>query len=173
MKNIYLTGFMGTGKSTVAQELSKLFQVSLIDMDKALTKQFGMTISKVFEEQGEGVFRRAEKELLTTLSKNEQPLIVSCGGGVVKDPENIGIMKSSGTVFLLTASPETLFERLKNDNERPLLQGRLSVEGISEMLLLRSAMYERAADRVIETDGLTPEKIARRIAIDVRDITML
>lgn len=173
MRNIYLTGFMGTGKSTVAQELSRLLQVGIIDMDKALTEQFNMPISKVFEEQGEGTFRRAEKELLKKLSKNEEPLIVSCGGGVVKDPENITIMKNSGTVFLLTASSETLFERLKNDNERPLLKGRLSVEGISEMLLERSTMYERAADIVIETDGLSPGDIAKRIAIDVHDVTML
>ena len=82
-------------------------------------------------------------------------------------------MKASGKVFLLTASPGTLFERLKDDNERPLLKGRLSVEGISGLLRERSLMYDKAADKVIETDGLSPDEIARRIAIDVSDIQML
>ena len=165
MKNIYLTGFMGTGKSAVAEALSGITGLPLIDMDKALTEQFKMPISKVFETQGEDLFRQAEKALLKDLAKKDS-LIVSCGGGVVKDNENIDIMKSSGTVFLLTASAETLFERLKDDDSRPLLKGRLSIEGIREMLSERSAMYERAADHVIETDGLSPIDIAKRISFD-------
>ena len=173
MANIYLTGFMGTGKSTVASALSGVLGMPVIDMDKALTKEFTMPISEVFKEKGEGAFRSAEKELLRKLSKSREPLIVSCGGGVVKDDENIALMKASGKVFLLTASPGTLFERLKDDNERPLLKGRLSVEGISGLLRERSLMYDKAADKVIETDGLSPDEIARRIAIDVSDIQML
>ena len=82
-------------------------------------------------------------------------------------------MKSSGTVFLLTASPKTLFERLKGDVSRPLLKGRLSVDGIRDMLAERAKMYEKAASQVIETDGLSPAEIAKRIVIDASDITML
>jgi Shikimate kinase len=165
MKNIYLTGFMGTGKSAVAEALSDITGLPVIDMDKALTEQLKMPISKVFETQGEDSFRRAEKALLKDLSKKDS-LIISCGGGVVKDDENIAVMKSSGTVFLLTASAETLFERLKDDDSRPLLKGRLSVEGIREMLDERSGMYEKAADYVIATDGLLPRDIAKRISFD-------
>lgn len=165
MGNIYLTGFMGTGKSTVAKALSDIKGFPVIDMDNELTLRFQMPISEVFEKQGEKAFRSAEKELLKELSKKDS-LIVSCGGGVVKDDENIEIMKSSGTVFLLTASPETLYERLKDDTSRPLLKGRLSVEGISGLHLERQKMYEKAADHVIATDGLTPPEIAKRILFD-------
>ncbi|MCR5211030.1 MAG: shikimate kinase [Lachnospiraceae bacterium] len=172
MKNIYLTGFMGTGKSTVAEALSDLTGLPCYDMDKLLTERFKMPISAVFEEKGEEYFRREEKELLKSLSEKTS-IIVSCGGGVVKDDENIAIMKSSGKVFLLTASPETLFERLKDDVSRPLLKGRLSVEGIRDMISERAEMYEKAASHVIETDGLSPAEIAKRIVIDATDITML
>ncbi|MBP5164448.1 MAG: shikimate kinase [Lachnospiraceae bacterium] len=172
MKNIYLTGFMGTGKSTVAEALSDITGLPCYDMDKLLTERFEMPISAVFEEKGEEYFRREEKDLLRSLSENTS-VIVSCGGGIVKDEENIAIMKASGAVFLLTASPETLFERLKGDVSRPLLKGRLSIDGIRDMLAERAKMYEKAASQVIETDGLSPAEIAKRIVIDASDITML
>ena len=94
--------------------------------------------------------------------------IVSCGGGVVLRNENVSIMKENGMVVMLTASPEEIYERVKNDNGRPLLQGRKNVETIRGLMERRRESYENAADIIIYTDGKTKEAICREIMNEVQ-----
>ncbi|MDE6929768.1 MAG: shikimate kinase, partial [Lachnospiraceae bacterium] len=93
----------------------------------------------------------------------EPPCVVSCGGGAVLRPENVRMMKASGVVVLLTARPETVLNRVKGDDSRPNLKGRMSAEGIAGLMEKRRLAYERAADLTVETDNRTPDQIAEEI----------
>ena len=149
--NIFLVGFMGTGKTTLSGFLKKHTGIEELDMDSTIEKQQGMTISKIFEEKGEPYFRSLETKLLVEL-QSKSGLLVSCGGGVVLREENVAEMKKSGLVVLLTAKPETILERVKNNDDRPLLRGNKNVEFIGDLMEKRRAKYEAAADIVISTD---------------------
>ena len=152
MKNIFLIGFMGAGKSTVAKELKEKLNMKLVEMDARIEHEQGMSISKIFEKSGESHFRDIESRLILTIG-DEGDTIVSCGGGVVVRPENIDYMKKSGVVVFLSASPETVYERVKDSTNRPILNGHMNVEYIAELMEKRRALYEKAADIRIETDG--------------------
>lgn len=161
-KHIYLIGFMGTGKSTVSRRLKNLMKVNEIDMDAAIVRENEMSISEMFEQFGEPYFRQKETAMLYKLARRH-PAIVSCGGGTVLRRENVDVMKKSGIIVLLTASPETVFERVKNGRERPILNGHMNVEYIKELMEKRREIYENACDVKISTDGKTPEEIAKEI----------
>ncbi len=160
--NIFLIGFMGTGKSTVAEYLQKHFSMPLIEMDETLEEREKMTIPEIFASKGEPYFRQAETELLREIQKSTN-VIVSCGGGAAMRPENVEIMKQKGKVVLLTASPENILERVKNDENRPLLKNRKTVEGIRELMEARRPFYEAAADLTVRTDTQPLEEICEEI----------
>ena len=90
--------------------------------------------------------------------------ILSCGGGAVLRPENVEALKENGVIVLLTATPETVYGRVKNGQDRPVLKGRMSVEGISGLMEKRRPAYEAAASFSVATDGRTPQEIAEEIA---------
>lgn len=163
MGHIYLIGFMGTGKSTVSRALSQLMKMNEIEMDQELADLFGMPIPAVFEKLGEDAFRERESAYIRSLAQTVSS-VISCGGGVVLREENVACMKQRGTIVLLTARPETVYERVAGNTERPLLQGHMSVEGIAELMEKRQQIYEAACDFSVATDGRTPEEIALEIA---------
>lgn len=160
--NIFLIGFMGTGKTTVSEELQKMLKMQLVDMDERIVQKQGMTISEIFEKYGEAYFRDIETEVLVELQKQGNT-IVSCGGGVVVRSENIGYMKANGKVVLLTAAPETVYERVRYSGSRPILNGHMNVEYIQELMQKRQVLYEAAADIVIATDGKSVANICQEI----------
>lgn len=162
MKNIYLIGFMGSGKSTVASYLSHNYNLNIVEMDQWIVEQEGMSIPDIFAQKGEVYFRDAETNLLIAVGK-EQDKVVSCGGGVVLRAQNVAEMKKSGYVVLLTANPETILERVGHDDNRPLLKGKKDVESIRDMMKNRQAKYEAAADFCISTDGKEMEEICKEI----------
>ena len=162
MKNIFLIGFMGTGKSSVGADLQKEYDMQLIEMDSLIEQEQKMRIPDIFQKYGEAYFRNLETELLRRIQEHEHQ-VVSCGGGVPMREENVTEMKKNGTVVLLTATPETILNRVKDDENRPLLKGRKTVEGIEELLVQRRDRYEVAADIVVETDGKDPKQIVREI----------
>lgn len=161
-KHIFLIGFMGAGKSTVAGELSRQLDIKQIEMDEYIVQEQGMSINDIFEKYGETYFRELETKLLTGL-KDQERVIVSCGGGVAMRSENVEHMKESGTIILLTASPETIFYRVKDSHDRPILNGNMSVEFICGLMEKRREYYEAAADIIIETDGKTAAQISEEI----------
>lgn len=162
MKNIFLVGFMGVGKSTIAKELKKLLDMKLVEMDARIVEEQGMSINEIFDKYGENYFRDIESKLVLDIG-DEGNTIVSCGGGVVLRPENVEHMKQSGKVVYLTATPESIFERVKNGNERPILNGNMNVEYIKGLMEKRKPFYEAAADIMIETDNKSIEKICQEI----------
>ena len=168
--NIFLIGFMGAGKSTVARELKKQLEMNYVEMDQLIVEQRGMAITDIFEEYGETYFRNLESNVLIELQKRKQT-IVSCGGGVVMREENTDHMKKNGRVVLLTAKPETIYERVKDSDERPILNNNMNVEFISGLMDKRKDRYEAVADITVATDGknvtqICEEIISKLIALD-------
>ena len=162
MANVFLIGFMGSGKSTIATCLAKNYGMDMIDMDQLIVEREGMSISDIFEQKGELYFRDAETNLLIQMQE-EQNKVVSCGGGVVLREENVQAMKESGQVVLLDAKPETILERVADDDNRPLLHGNKNVQFIRDMMKKRQPNYERAADFIIHTDGKSADMICKEI----------
>ncbi|MCR5295316.1 MAG: type I 3-dehydroquinate dehydratase [Lachnospiraceae bacterium] len=167
-KFLFLTGFMGSGKSTVAGYLGRSTGLPVIEMDSAIEEANGMPIRDIFSKFGQEAFRDMETEFLQKLS-GEKAGIVSCGGGAVLRERNLALMKSMGKVLLLTASPEVLLKRLLGEaDNRPNIKGKLSEEGIRDLLSERKSAYDKSADLIFETDDLTPEEISERILLAVR-----
>ncbi len=148
---IALIGFMGCGKSTVARRLHERYGIKVVEMDDVIEQKEGKTISKIFEEEGEEYFRQLETDLL--LSLQEETVIISCGGGVPMRDENVKAMKASGKIVFLDATPQTIYERVKNDHSRPLLEGKKTVEYIEELMKKRMDRYKAVADLMIQVDG--------------------
>lgn len=167
-RSIFLIGFMGAGKSTIARALQRELGFPLIEMDERIVKEQGMSINDIFAQYGEDHFRDIESQLIVDIGK-EEPSIVSCGGGVVVRPQNTQKMKEIGRIVFLKATPETIYERVKNSTDRPILNGHMNVEYIAELMEKRRALYEAAADITIQTDGKTREQICEEIIGKMRN----
>ena len=162
MHNIFLIGFMGVGKSTIAKILAKKLEAELVEMDETIEAEAGMSINQIFEKFGEQNFRDLETALVERISKTGGA-VVSCGGGAVLRPENVQMMKQSGKIILLSATPETIYERVKHSTNRPLLNGNMNVEYIRGLMERRREVYEGAADVIITTDGKWKSQIVEEI----------
>ncbi len=161
-KNIFLIGFMGAGKSTVARKLQSEYGMRLIEMDEQIEAQEKMPISEIFAERGEEYFRRLETELLESLNREENT-VVSCGGGVPMRERNVEAMRKSGRIVYLSASPETIYERVRHAHNRPLLENNMNVEYIAGLLGERLPKYLAAADVTVSTDGRDVKEICEEI----------
>lgn len=164
-KNIYLIGFMGAGKSSVSRALAGISGLREIDIDEEITKREKRTIPEIFEQNGEAYFRHLETGVLAELAA-KKGLIISCGGGTILKEVNRSLMRQSGDVIYLSASPETIYERVKNGKNRPLLNGHMNVEYIQMLMEQRMPAYQQAKTGEVATDGKTPAQIAREILSD-------
>ena len=173
--DIVLTGFMGSGKTTVAGALAKKLGADVWDTDAMIEEACGKSISDIFAEDGEEVFRRMETLTLARISeahdgsagKTGRGVIVSAGGGLPVRAENREILKSGncGRVVYLKVTPKTVLDRLSGDDTRPLLAGSHDekLERIEKLMAEREESYAESADIVIRADGLAPELVADMI----------
>ncbi|MCF7869986.1 MAG: shikimate kinase [Candidatus Omnitrophica bacterium] len=152
MKNIYLVGFMGTGKTAVGKVLADKLSKRFVEMDQLIEKRENKKIKDIFAENGQDYFRKLENQLLKKLS-SQSDLVVSCGGGAVCNQDNLDILQNTGYVFSLSASPNSIFERVKESDHRPLLNGADPLGKIKELLEARKPFYKKAGTR-IDTDNL-------------------
>ena len=160
--NIVLIGFMGAGKTTVSDYLSTMFDMDIIEMDQEIADREETSIPDIFATYGEEYFRDLETSLLVEL-QDRKNVIISCGGGTALRENNVAEMKKNGRVVLLTASPETIYERVKDSDDRPVLKGRKNVDGIAELMEQRREKYEAAADIVVQTDHKTVLQVCEEL----------
>jgi shikimate kinase len=160
---IFLTGFMGTGKSRVGRVLARLLGCPFFDTDAEIERTTGLSISEIFDQQGEAAFRRMERQVLEGLGEEDR--VVATGGGTVLDSENRAVMRHVGRIICLSARPETIVRRVGNGDTRPLLSGSADREGrVRELLTIRARAYQDA-DLVVDTSDLPTDAVARKIMI--------
>lgn len=172
-RNIVLIGFMGSGKTTMGLKLSYRLRMTVEDTDKLIERREGRSVGEIFAEDGEGYFRKLETELLEELADRGKGKIYSVGGGTPVRAENRELLKRLGKVVWLRLKPETVYERLKNDDTRPLLQCNDPLERIRELMEGRREAYESCADCIVDVDGVTPEEIMQKIQEELRKMKIL
>jgi shikimate kinase len=161
MGNIYLVGFMGTGKTAVGRELAKRKKWQFLDLDELIELKERRSISDIFSQEGEPYFRRIEKKVLKEASK-ERKFVYACGGGIVIDKENIKVMKETGVIICLTATAEVVLKRTSGYAHRPLLNVANPKKQIELLLKLRAPYYAQA-DKAIDTSKLSVEQVVEKV----------
>ena len=161
-KSIVLIGMMGAGKSSVGACLHRRTGLALLDIDEVVASSFQMSIPKLFAEHGEKKFREAETEVLRRIHIEEQTVIVT-GGGIVLRKENVQFLKTQTLVVWLDGDEETLFARASRKKNRPLLQTKNPRKSFSEILSARRPLYANIADIRVDTSVLTDEEVALAI----------
>lgn len=148
--NIFLVGPMGAGKSTVGRQLAKALGRDFFDSDKEIEKRTGVSISWIFEMEGEAGFRAREQKVIDDLTKLKD-IVLATGGGAVLSDDNRRALRSRGNVVYLSASTEQLFRRTSKDKTRPLLQTDDPKKQISNLLEERDPLYKSVADIELRT----------------------
>ena len=159
--NLVLTGFMGTGKSTIGRLVAARLSRPFIDMDEAIEQQAGQTIPEIFNSQGEAAFRRLESQVCAELAARDG-LVIATGGGALVNPTNRALMEQSGLIICLTATSEALLERLAGNGNRPLLNKPNPAQEIARLLAARAAAYAVLPHHV-DTTALDPEQVTEMI----------
>ena len=157
MKQLYLIGFMGSGKTTVSHHLSEKLNIDYVDLDMEIERKQKKSIKDIFKEEGEKAFRTYETDTLMAVTDK---IIVATGGGVVEREENIRYMKENGISIYLKTSFEEIKNRLESDQSRPLWK---DIKQNKELYFRRNTIYEQVADYVIFCDGLTIVEIIEKI----------
>lgn len=161
MKPIVLTGMMGSGKTTIAKLLAQKLGFESVDIDSLIEEKEKLSISEIFNLKGEIHFRNIEKETIFSIFPNNN-IIISLGGGAFEAPATREFLLKNATVIFLEASPDTIFERIKNNTSRPLLCDKMNKEKISEILEKRKQNYN-SAHLKITTDNKTPNTVVEEI----------
>lgn len=153
-KIVYLIGMMGSGKSSVGKRAARLCGYDFCDLDSLIEKRAGRKITEIFAEDGEAAFRSAEKGALADVSETNKPTIVSCGGGIILDPENTERMRESGIVILIEREIEKI-KSTANVNTRPLLKN--SAENIKKIYDQRKPLYQNACHYIVKNNDSVAE----------------
>lgn len=162
-KNVVFVGFMASGKTSVSREVARRLKLGYVSTDELIVEKAGKSIQKIFEEHGERFFRALEMEAVKEVSRMRN-VVVDCGGGVVLHEDNVSALKGCGIIFLLHATPETIFERsLKEPGSRPLLGANYTLEDVRRILMWRMPFYLNAADYVVDTTGRSVEEVADKV----------
>ncbi|WP_433770764.1 shikimate kinase [Bacillus wiedmannii] len=163
MKSIYITGYMGAGKTTIGKALSKELHMEVVDTDQKIEEEQEKSIRHIFAEEGEIAFREYESEMLRSLSVHN--VIITTGGGIIERAENRKWMKENGTVVYLYCDPHVIAERLREDTTRPLFQKK-DIEAFVTKFESRRAYYEEA-EIYIDTTNKSVEQIMNELTAKI------
>lgn len=169
--NIALVGFMGAGKTTVAQALADHLRYTHVDTDELVAGRAGRSIPDLFAAEGEPAFRAREREALEHLGEFRQ-LVIACGGGLVTEPASAAALQQRAEVVWLRISAAEATRRILADSTpRPMIDAHVArrtpeavLARVEELLATRLPFYQAVANRIVDVDGRTPEQIVRRIA---------
>jgi shikimate kinase len=167
--NIYLVGLMGAGKTTVGRQLAKRLQRRFVDSDHEIEARTGVRVPVIFEIEGECGFRKRESQILAELA-TEIDLVVATGGGAVLAIENRECMRNTGVVVYLHAPPEVLYERTRNDRNRPLLQVNDPLAKLRDLYQQRDQLYRDVAHLVIDSKSGPCGPLVQRLEDELRVI---
>lgn len=160
--NIFLVGPMGAGKSTVGRQLAKALEKEFLDCDREIEERTGVTISIIFEVEGEEGFRKRERAMIEQLTEREG-IVLATGGGAVLDEENRARLRTRGFAIYLDAPIELLLERTARDKQRPLLQTEDPKARLTALAEEREPLYQQVADMVVKTDRRTARHVVKEI----------
>lgn len=160
--HLFLVGFMGAGKSTVARLVAHRLGRPYVDLDALIEQRAASPVAAIFEERGEEAFRDLESEALDSV-ESMAPAVVACGGGVVLRADNRSTLKRLGSVVYLEVTAGEALARIGDTQSRPLLSGPGGTLAATSLLSAREALYRSVADMTIETGGRTPEDVAREV----------
>ncbi len=164
--NLALVGFMGTGKTTVGRHVAEYLGFEFLDTDEMIQARTNRTITDIFAKDGEPAFRALEKQVVAELAAREQTVIAT-GGGLPTNAENLAALKSFALVICLWASPEKIWDRVKNQSHRPLLHDANPQQKIRDLLAVREPFYKQA-DVLINTDLRSVREAAQQIALQYK-----
>ena len=164
MSNVYLIGMRGVGKTSTGKALAAMRSAEFIDLDHEIVRLEQQSIPDMVADKGWDFFRKKEHEALAQLLKKDA-VILATGGGVLMFYDNADQLKSRGKLILLTATPETMAKRIALSTDRPSLTGKDVQEELAEVWQEREATYRKYADFTIDTEGKTPEEVAREISL--------
>ncbi|MGB0473657.1 MAG: shikimate kinase [Porticoccaceae bacterium] len=160
-QHIFLVGPMGVGKTTVGRQLAGLLHRPFIDVDAEIESRCGADIPWIFDMEGEQGFRERESKVLSDIVANNPSSVIATGGGVVLSKKNRQLLQACGQVIYLSASKEQLYERMRRDKSRPLLQVEDREKVIAELLEVRDPLYREVADIVFSAEGGSSAKVAK------------
>ena len=166
--NIALYGFMGVGKTVVGKALAEMTGMTFVDLDEEIVEWTGKTISEIFEG-GEEAFREIEKTVTREIAARDEQ-VIACGGGTILNADNLSSLKHNSKLVLLTAEPEIILKRIEAEGDvRPLLNGEDKLQRIRSRLEARNSAYSQAAELILDTSGMTPEQVAEKILVSIRE----
>ncbi|MCW5555755.1 MAG: hypothetical protein KIS67_26810 [Verrucomicrobiae bacterium] len=161
ISNLALIGFMGTGKSSVGRLVADLMHFTFLDTDDVIVARAGKSIADIFAQEGEAVFREKERQLVEELARRTRT-VISTGGGLPVNPENLASLKTHALVICLWAAPERIWERVRSQSHRPLLQEADPIQRIKELLAVREPFY-RQADVLVNTEMRSMREVAHQV----------
>jgi shikimate kinase len=164
--NLALIGFMGTGKTTVGKLVAEQLKLDFLDTDELIQSRTGRTIADIFAKEGEATFRALERQLVDELSRRTKTLI-STGGGLPTNQENLDKLKTHALVVCLWSSPEKIWERVRHQSHRPLLQDPNPQKKIRELLAARKPFYKQA-DVLVNTDIRSLREVTQQVALQFK-----
>ena len=173
VSHLALVGLMGAGKPAVGRVLAARLRRQHVDLDLAVTQLAGRSIGVIFHEGGESTFRDLEAQSLVLQLAVGDPIVLSTGGGVLGRRENRAILAADSTVVWLRARLETLAARVGDGVGRPLLEGRTALGVLRDLAEARHPAYERAADLVVDTDGLTVVEVVDAVLEALMDVGLI
>jgi shikimate kinase len=167
--SIYLVGMMGAGKTTVGRLLARRLKLRFLDSDHEIERRCGVKVPTIFDIEGEAGFRSRESHVLADLTVVEG-IVLATGGGAVLADENRRRLAEGGTVIYLCARPEDLYERVRQDRNRPLLATADPLGRLRELYVQRDPLYRSIADVIVDTGRQTVQSLTRSLAAQLGDL---